>query len=64
MKWVMIENRHINMNNVNGFFWENGQLVIVFNGDQFPARFKDQNQEKYLKLCHVMGVRPYEESEV
>jgi hypothetical protein len=28
MKWVLINHKHINMNNVDEFFWEDGDKIV------------------------------------
>lgn len=62
MKWVLIEQRHINMNNVDLFSWDDGILFIYYSGDPSPSEIMDPDRELYLKLCQSQGVRPYGEN--
>lgn len=63
MKWVLIENRHINMNNVDEFKfkWEDGVLVVFFNSNPVPYEYEDPDRRLYLRMCQSQGVRPCEE---
>lgn len=63
MKWVLIEKRHINMNNVDLFSWDDGVLVVYYSGDPVPGEYMDPNRELYLKMCQSQGVQPYEEDD-
>lgn len=58
MKWVTIRKLHINMNNVDGFKWEDGKLYVFFNADKEPAYWEDPDRELYLTLCLYMGAVP------
>ena len=61
MKWVLIDYRHINMTNVDEFFWENGALWVFFNGNLEPCEYTDPDRERYRKMCQSQGLRPFEE---
>ena len=61
MKWALIGKRHVNMNNVDAFMWENGILFLGYSGDPEVAEFDDPDRELYHKLCRQQGIRPYEE---
>ena len=61
MKWVLINHKHINMNNVDEFYWEDGALWVFFNGDPEPYEYKDPERERYQKMCQSQGLRPVEE---
>ena len=58
MKWILIENRHINMNNVDMFSWDDGILFVWYNGDPMPGEYLDPDRQLYLKMCQSQGVRP------
>lgn len=64
MKWVLVDSLHINLENVDAFEWHNGKLIFCYNGDPNPYPLDDPEKRHYLKLCHQLGVRPYEETEV
>jgi hypothetical protein len=63
MKWTLIRCTHVNVNNVDAFKWEDGELVVFFNSDPEPAKWKDPDRQLYVKLCQALGVRPYEEGD-
>lgn len=63
MKWVLIEQRHINMNNVDLFSWDDGILCIYYSGDPNPTEVMDPDRKLYLKMCRSQGVTPYEEDD-
>lgn len=63
MKWVLIDNNHVNMDRVTFFTWHEGKLILFVNQEQ-NIYLEDPGKEHYTKLCHVMGIRPCEESEV
>ena len=60
MKWVLIDEIHVNMDQVETFYWRDEMLVLHFYGSGRTCII-DPDRECYIKLCHVMGVRPYEE---
>lgn len=62
MKWVLLNHTHINTNNVSAFRLEDDKLVVWFVGEPEPAQYLDPDRELYTKLCHALGVRPYEEA--
>lgn len=63
MKWTLVEDMHINTNNIDAFKWKNGMLYIWFNAecDSESCDFDDPDRQLYLKLCRQLGVRPAEE---
>ena len=61
MKWVLLGNRHINTNNVNMFYWDDGYLHYNFVGDECEWEVEDPGQELYIQLCRQQVIRPYEE---
>ena len=62
MRWVLIGGDHVNMDNVELFRWVDGVLEVFFNGE-YQGTIEDPDKKHYTKLCHVMGVRPYEEAD-
>ena len=62
MRWVLIGGDHVNMDNVELFRWDEGQLEVFFNGE-YEAIIEDPDKAHYIKLCRQMGVRPYEEEQ-
>jgi hypothetical protein len=62
MKWVLIENRHININNVDMFSWDDGILFVWYNSDPTPSEILDPDHEYYTKMCRSQGIRPYWEA--
>lgn len=60
MKWVSVNNVHINTAQVQTFYWADGWLFVWFVGDTEPEKYKDRNREQYHKFCHLLGVRPLE----
>jgi hypothetical protein len=63
MKWVLIASRHVNTDNIDGFYWKKGVLNIYFSDNDAVTCFNDPDRELYVKMCHQMGVRPCEEVE-
>lgn len=59
MKWIVIDRIHINTSRVQSFHWIEGRLYVRF-GSNDSVVFKDQEREKYLKLCGQLGVTPVE----
>ena len=59
MKWVLIEDTHINTDTVTDFRWSNGVLQI-HQEDCKRLYARDPDRQFYLKLCGQLGVRPYE----
>ena len=62
MKWVLIDNNHVNMDRVTFFTWLEGNLILFVNQEE-DIYLVDPDKKHYHKLCRQMGVRPYEESE-
>lgn len=60
MKWVLIEDVHVNMNQVEFFCWRDGVLVLFFNKIERKI-YEDPDKKHYTNLCHQLGVRHYEE---
>ena len=63
MRWVCIDNTHINTYNIDTFYWLGGQLRVFFSGKDKAVVWKDPDREIYLQLCHQLGIRPGEEAE-
>lgn len=63
MRWICIKGTHINAHRVTVFYWKDGQLQVWFAGFGAPTRWEDLDRELYVKMCHVLGVRPDEEDD-
>ena len=63
MKWATVEKLHANTNNLDAFWWDEGELNLLFNSDPKPVTFEDPDRELYLKLCRQQGVLPVEDSD-
>ena len=50
MKWVTVENEHINMDLVKHFEWRGGRLFIWFLNDREPTVFVDIEKKLYASL--------------
>lgn len=61
MRWVLIDGNHINTDNVTNFYWVNGVLYIFYVGSTTPGGCVDPDKAHYLKLCHLLGLRPAED---
>ena len=61
MKWVLLDGRHINTNQIRLFRWVQGWLYIFYAGDATVERLADPDRKLYLQLCHALGVQPTEE---
>ena len=62
MLWVLIDDIHANMSQVKFFSWDDGKLFLFFDEGN-NIYIADPDKARYIKLCHQMGVRPYEEAE-
>lgn len=54
MSWVLIDDLHVNANNLCTFYWSDGFLKLNFRG--YDDRIRDPDQALYKKLCHQLGV--------
>ena len=63
MRWICIKGTHINAHRVESFYWGAGTLRIWFAGNRTPLVWEDPDRELYVKMCHVLGVRPDEEDD-
>ena len=61
MKWILIKDLHINTDHVQAFQWRNGRLVICLAEEGRPITWEDPDKKLYIKMCHLLGVRPAEE---
>ena len=61
MSWVTIKKTHVNADNLDAFRWENGELVVFFNGDNTAQKWDDPNRELYRYLCRRLTVCPVTE---
>lgn len=64
MKWVDIYGIHVNTDHLECFTWFDGELHIFFRADRQETRIKDPDRKLYVKLCHLLGVRPAEEVQI
>lgn len=60
MKWVLIDGTHINTDNVRTFYWNNGVLYIFYTSGS-PNTWSDPDKARYIRLCHLLGLRPAED---
>ena len=64
MKWVELNGIHINTNTIKCFWWWNGTLTIRYiDSVGLQPTIADPDKKLYTKLCHNLGIRPYESSE-
>ena len=61
MRWVLVKDEHINTDNVRSFYWHRGILYVNFVGKTTPGGCHDPDKKEYIKLCHLLGVRPAED---
>ena len=61
MKWVTVNYTHINADNVDCFFWDDGELSLWYVGDSDAVKYKDPDGKLYRKLCNDLNVKPVEE---
>lgn len=61
MKWILINELHINTDQVQTFYWMGGLLVIRFAEGGRQKFLTDPDKKLYIKMCHLLGVRPAEE---
>ncbi len=60
MRWVLIDGTHINTDNVRTFYWDNSVLYIYYVGTGEPGSCHDPDKVHYIRLCHLLGLRPAE----
>ena len=61
MRWVLIDGTHINTDNVRSFYWYDNMLYIYFVGSVNPGGCPDPDKAHYIRLCHLLGLRPAED---
>lgn len=59
MRWVLIDGTHINTDHVITFYWDDGELYIYTTGS--PNTWSDPDKALYIRLCHLLGLRPAED---
>ena len=61
MKWVTINETHVNASYIHTFYWKNGVLALFFNGDKCPVKLKDPDGELYRDICRQLDVNAVKE---
>lgn len=61
MNWITVDRLHINADQVEGFHWIEGRLIIRYTGSDGLTTFRDPERKKYLRLCEQLGVEPVED---
>lgn len=61
MKWILVKDLHINTDQVQAFQWVDGRLRVWFAEKEVLTLFADPDKKLYIKMCHLLGVRPVEE---
>ena len=57
MKWITLHGAHFNTDNIAGFMWKNGSLLIEQTTGKI-SRIPDPDRENYDTLCKATGVVP------
>ena len=57
MKWVTLHGVHFNTENISGFMWRDGSLLIEQTNGKI-SRIPDADKENYAILCLAAGVAP------
>lgn len=63
MRWICIKGTHVNTHRIDTFFWSDGKLWVNFAGESDTTIWDDPDRELYVKMCHLMGLRPEEDEE-
>lgn len=61
MKWILIKGLHINTDHVQTFQWIGGRLMVGLAEKDVLKIFDDPDKKLYIRMCHLLGVRPAEE---
>lgn len=61
--FILIDDVHINANQIRSFKWEGGDLCIHYAGQHFFASWPDPDRNLYKELCYRLGVLPTEDPE-
>lgn len=61
--FVLIDNVHINADQIRSFAWKDGELCIHYAGQHFFASWPDPGRNLYKELCYRLGVMPIEDLE-
>jgi len=64
MKFVLINDIHINIDQIRSFSWKDGDLCIWYAGRHFFESWPDPEKKLYNKLCLTLGVAPAMPQEV
>ena len=62
MTWFELTPRYINLDHVDVFYWDEGNLYIFYSGDAEGTRYKDTDRHRYIRLCEFLGVEPVPET--
>jgi hypothetical protein len=62
-RWVTINGLHLNVWGIDRFYWERGELVVVYHAPRELYRWKDPHRRAYERLCQAAGVTPEEAPE-
>lgn len=54
--WFTIDKQHINLDQVQVFEWDNGELLFWFCGDDSIAKYPDPKKNEYHRLCSQLGI--------
>ncbi len=62
MKWIVFNNRHLNLDMVHSFWWKEegynrGYLYVDDGGDR-PAQYYDPYRKLYFELCSATMQNP------
>ena len=57
MFWLKIKRTHVNPQTISAIKWDEGELLVWFIGEEKPAKWQDNDQELYLKLCREIGIQ-------
>lgn len=63
MNWITINSRHYNLDQIQEFRWDDGQLRIGFEGETVFHNIPDPDRRWYHKLCHRVSVPTVEEGD-
>lgn len=59
--FVLIDDVHINTDQIRSFLWKNGELCAWYAGQHFFVSWDDPERKLYKNLCESLGVLPYED---
>ena len=62
-KFVLIDNAHLNTDQIRRFEWKDGDLCIWYAGHHFFEHMEDPGRKLYKDLCYALKVLPTEDPE-